>query len=85
MFVAQDKLPLFKFLFPNLINDSIGAKLELSEYFRSQIYNWFAGDVGNLKRLGIKNKDARNQYHRSHIKVKKANDNSDAHGPRNIM
>ena len=42
MFVAQDKLPLFKFLFSNLINDSIGAKLELSEYFRSQIYNWFA-------------------------------------------
>ena len=42
MSVAQDKLLLFKSFLPSLINYALGAKLELSEYFRSQIYNWFA-------------------------------------------
>ena len=42
MSVAQDKLLLFKSFLPSLINYAFGAKLELSEYFRSQIYNWFA-------------------------------------------
>ena len=39
MSVAQDKLPLFKSFLSSLINYAFGAKLELSEYFRSQIYN----------------------------------------------
>ena len=42
MSIAQDKLLLFKSFLPSLINYTLGAKLELSEYFRSQIYNWFA-------------------------------------------
>ena len=42
MSVAQDKLLLFKLFLPSLMNYAFGAKLELSEYFRSQIYNWFA-------------------------------------------
>ena len=42
MSVAQDKWLLFKSFSPSLTNYAFGAKLELSEYFRSQIYNWFA-------------------------------------------